>query len=72
MSVEKVLVRSLGELQARARGNLDIPVSGNHPGTVTLKTQWNVENLLILTHREGRDRSKAYLSNCTRGKTRAK
>ena len=69
MSVEKMPVRSVGEPQARVRGNHDNPVSGNDPGTVTLNTLWNVENLPILTCREGRDRSKAYLSNCTRGKT---
>ena len=65
-------VSSVGEPQARAKGNHDNPVSGNHPGTVTLNTQWNVENLPILTQREGRDRSKAFLSNCTRDTTRAK
>ena len=57
MSVEKVPVRPVGEPQACAKGNHDNPVNGNHPGTVTLNTQWNVENLPILTHREGRDRS---------------
>jgi len=67
MSVEKVPVRSVGELQACAKGNHDNPVSGNHPGTVTL----NVENLPILTHREGMDGSKAFLSNYTRGITQA-
>ena len=30
MSVEKVPVRSVGELQARAKGNHVNPVSGNH------------------------------------------
>ena len=61
MSVEKVPVRSVGEPQARAKGNHDNPVSGNHPGTVTLNTQWNNEYLPMLTQREGRDRSKAFL-----------
>jgi len=63
MSVQKVPVRSLGEPQAHAKVNNDNPVSGNHPGIVTLNTQWNVENLPILTHREGRDGSKAFPSN---------
>ena len=36
MSVEKVPARSVGEPQARAKGNHDNPVSGNHPnGTLT-------------------------------------
>ena len=72
MSVEKVPVRSVGEPQARAKGNHDNPVSGNHPGTVTLNTQWNVESLPILTRGEGRDGSKAFFGNCARGTTRAK
>ena len=57
--------RSVGELQAHMKGNHDDPVSGNHPGTVTLNTQWNIEyfNLPILTKREGRDGSKAFLCN---------
>ena len=42
-----------GEPQARAKGNHENPVSGNHPGTVTLNTQWNIEYLQILTTREG-------------------
>ena len=53
-------VRSVGELQECVKGNHVKPVSSNHPGTVTLNTQWNVENLPIVTHREGRDRSKAF------------
>ena len=72
MSVDKVPVRFVGEPQARMRGNHDNPVSGKHPGTVTLNSQWNVENLSILTRREGRNGSKAFLSNCTRGTIRAK
>ena len=64
MIVEKVPVRSVGEPQARAKGNHDNPVSGNHPGTVTLNTQWKNEYLPMLTQREGRDGrdgSKAFL-----------
>ena len=72
MSVEEVPVRFVGEPQTRAKGIHDNPVSGNHPGTVTLYTQWSVENLPILTRREGRDGSKAFLSNRTRGTTGAK
>ena len=72
MSVEKVPLRSVGELQECVKGNHVNLVSGNHPGTVTLNTQWNVENLPIVTHREGRDRSKAFFSNCTRGTTFSK
>ena len=66
-------VRSVGKPQACMKVNDDNPMSGNHPGTLTLNTQWNVEkNLPILTHREGRDRSKAFLSNRTCGTTQAK
>ena len=65
-------VRSVGEPQAHAKGNHDNPVSGNHPGTVTLNTQWNIEYLPILTQREGRDESKAFFCDCTHGKTQAK
>ena len=72
MSVEKVPVRSVGEPQARAKGNHDNPVSGNHPGTVTLNSQWNNEYLPMLTQREGRDGSKAFFCHSTRGTTRAK
>ena len=38
MSVGKVTARSVGELPASAKDNHDNPVSGNHPGTVTLNT----------------------------------
>ena len=69
MSVEKVPARSVGEPQACAKGNHDNPVSGNHPGTVTL---WNIEYLAILNKREGRDRSKALFCKCTHSTTRAK
>ena len=31
--------------QACTKGNHDNPVSGNHPGTVTLNTQWNIDYL---------------------------
>ena len=31
--------------QASAKGNHDNPVSGNHPGTVTLNTQWKIKYL---------------------------
>ena len=68
-------VRSVRELQACAKGNHDNPVSGNHPGTVTLNTQWNIEYLPILTQREGRegrDGSKAFSCDCTRSTTQAK
>ena len=44
MTVE-LPVRSVGEPQACAKGNHDNPVSSNHPGTVTLNTQWNIEYL---------------------------
>ena len=71
MSVEKVPVRSVGEPQALAKGIHVNHVSGNHSGTITLNTQWNVENLPILSRREERDGSKAFLRNCTRGTTRA-
>ena len=64
--------RSEGEPQTHTKGNHDNPVSGNHPGTVTLNTQWNIEYLPILTKREGRDRSKAFFCKCTHGTTRAK
>ena len=64
--------RSVGELQERVKGNHDNPVSGKHPGTVTLNTQWNIDYLPILTKREGRDGSKAFFCNCTRGTTRKK
>ena len=37
--------RSMGEPQAHAKHNHDNPVSGNHPGTVTLNSQWNIEYL---------------------------
>ena len=36
--------RSVEEPQASAKGNHDNPVSSNHPGTVTLNTQWNIES----------------------------
>ena len=62
MSVEKVPVRSVGEPQAWAKGNHDNPVSGNHPGTVTLNTQWNIEYLPILTQRKGRDGGKLFFA----------
>ena len=65
-------VRSVGELQACAKGNQDNPVSGNHPGTVTLNTQWSIEYLPILTQREGRDGSTAFSCDCTCGTTGAK
>ena len=65
-------VRSVGEPQACAKGNHDNPVSCNHPGTVTLNTQWNIEYLPILTQREERDGSKAFSCDCTRKTTRAK
>ena len=70
--MEKVPARSVGELQARAKGNHDNPMSSNHPGTVTLNTQWNIEYLPILTKREGRDGIKAFFCKCTRNTTRAK
>ena len=35
--------RSVGEQQASTKGNHDNHVSGNHPGTITLNTQWNIE-----------------------------
>ena len=54
MGVEKVPVRSVGEPQALAKGIHDNCVSGNHSGTITLNTQWNVENLQILSRREVR------------------
>ena len=43
MSVEKVPVRSVGKPQACMKVNDDNPMSSNHPGTLTLNTQWNVE-----------------------------
>jgi len=49
MNVEKVPVRSVGELQECVKGNHVNLVSGSHPGIVTLNTQWNVENLPIVT-----------------------
>ena len=49
MSVEKVPARSVGEPQASAKGNHDNPVSGNHPGTIILNTQWNIDYLPLLT-----------------------
>ena len=43
----KVPVRSVGGggVQASANGNHDNPVSSNHPGTVTLNTQWKIRYL---------------------------
>ena len=49
MNVEKVPARSVGDPQTSVKGNHDNPESGNHPGTVTLNTQWNIEYLPILT-----------------------
>ena len=49
MNVEKAPARSVREAKAQAKGNHDNPVNGNHPGTVTLNTQWNIEYLPILT-----------------------
>ena len=62
-------VRSVGEPQARAKGNHDNPMSGNPPGTVTLNTQWNIEYLPILTKREGRDEESFFLRLYTQHNT---
>ena len=65
---------SVGGPQASANGNHDNPVSGNHPGTVTLNTQWKIDT--CNTHLEGGEGregwEQSFLRNCTHGTTRAK
>ena len=60
MRVEKVPLLKVRGGAARAKVNHDNPVSGNHPGSVTLNTQWNVENLPILTAEKGGTRTKLF------------
>ena len=43
MSVGKGACKVCGGPQASANGNHDNPVSSNHPGTVTLNTQWKID-----------------------------
>ena len=54
-----VPARSVGEQKASMKGNHDNPVSGNHPGTITLNTQWNIEYYpnAYLEGGEGREQS---------------
>ena len=40
-------------VQASAKGNHGNPVSGNHPGTVTLNTQWKIKYLQYSPRRRG-------------------
>ena len=52
-------IRSVREL-ARVEGNHDNPVSGNHPGTITLNTQWNIEYYQYLPRGRGGTRAKLF------------
>ena len=45
MSVGKGACKVCGGPQTSANGNHDNPVSDNHPGTVTLNTQWKIRYL---------------------------
>ena len=52
-----------GGPQASMNGNHGNPVSGNHPGTVTLNTQWKIRYLQYSPRGGGggeRDGSKAF------------
>ena len=45
--------KSVGEPQTSGKGNHDNTASGNHPGTVTLNTQWKLNTYHYLPKGKG-------------------